>query len=86
VEVTLALISRGKSVAKSGEYVIDLHGPEGNGVQERDVDAAAHYEVECIVARNVDDARRLLTAEVAIEARMGATKQCFSKRFEVSRA
>ena len=49
-EVTPVLVPGGKSVPKPRKYVIGLHGPEGNGVREWDVDPATDYEVECIVA------------------------------------
>jgi hypothetical protein len=74
-EVTLVLISLSESVAKPSEHVVGLHRAEGDGMRERNVDAAAEHEVKCVVARIVDDAGRKLPAEVAIEARMRATKQ-----------
>ena len=73
-EVTLVLVSGGKSVPKPREYVIGLHGPEGNGVREWDVDAATDHEVECIVAWIVDDATCKRLTQVAVETGMGSAK------------
>ena len=61
-EVALILVSRGESVAKPGEHVINLRGPEGDGVRQRDIDTAADHEVECVVAWVVNDASRQLFA------------------------
>ena len=85
-EVALVLVSACESVAKPGKNVIDLRRAEGDGVRKRNIDTAAEHEVKCVVTRIVDDAGHKLVAEVAVKARVGAAKQCFSKRFEMSRA
>src|SRR5579862_1538004 len=73
-EVTLVLVSRGKSVAKPGKYVIGLDGSKGDGMRERNVDAATDHEVECIVARIVDCAPCKCLTQVAIETGMRSAK------------
>jgi hypothetical protein len=83
-EVTLVLVSGGKSVPKPRKYVIGLHRPKGNGAGEWDVDPSTDYEVECIVAWIVDDACKRLT-QVAVETGMGSAKQDFAEWFEVPR-
>jgi hypothetical protein len=53
-EVALVLVSGSEAIAKPGEHVVNLHGPEGDGVRKRNVEAATEHKVECIVDRPSD--------------------------------